>query len=129
MKIRRGFVSNSSSTSFCVYGAEIEYDDFIAFLPQDYVAKKLLLDEISEEDLPQLIEEHLSDIFEGTSLYAVNSWEQRTVYIGRELVTLRDDETGKEFKDSVLETLKEIFDDDDKLSRIKLRFINEEIST
>jgi hypothetical protein len=29
MKIRRGFVSNSSTTSFCIYGAEVDIPEHI----------------------------------------------------------------------------------------------------
>ena len=40
MKIRQGFVSNSSSTSFCIYGIEISESDMAKLVKQPTESKK-----------------------------------------------------------------------------------------
>jgi len=74
MKIRRGFVSNSSSTSFCIYGTYIRMSG----------------DEKHE----------LYDAAEKTGLSTRNDQYGDGLYIGRNWSSIGDDETGKEFKES-----------------------------
>lgn len=81
MKIRQGFVSNSSSTSFCIYGAFMEdASDFNATVRQ------------TVEELGLYY--HYGQ-FDG-------------VYIGREWSSIGDDETGREFKESVQERIDDL---------------------
>jgi hypothetical protein len=93
MKIRTGFVSNSSSSSFCVYGAYVDYEKF---------------DELLKEQLDILasagIEEHGSP------------YEDDTNMIGRSWTSIKDDETGRQFKDSVEAAMKQVFGEDIKCS-------------
>ena len=83
MKIRNGFVSNSSTTSFCIYGVESDrsFDE----------------DDKHWEEMRELgIESYMepdSDIH----------------YAGISFTKIKDDETGKQFKDRVEKTLKEYF--------------------
>ena len=70
MKIRYGFVSNSSSTSFCIYGVSLENED-----------------------------EEIVDAAGKLGLYVqYGQWDG--VYIGREYSSIKNDETGAEFKES-----------------------------
>ena len=71
MKIRKGFVSNSSSTSFCIYGIHV-YD------PAD--------------DLYEEAEE--------LGLFVRGDQCGDGLYIGKSWTRIGDDETGKEFKES-----------------------------
>jgi len=78
MKIRSGFVSNSSTSSFLIYGV--------------YLDAHPDLDVISQiESIPG---------FE--VIHPEYGW-----YIGRNPQSIRDDETGKEFKESVSRILSE----------------------
>lgn len=74
MKTRLGFVSNSSSSSFCLYG--VNFGDEIVLTKEDYefMNKHGLHDERGQYD---------------------------SIYVGREWKTIRDHETGGQFKESV----------------------------
>jgi hypothetical protein len=99
MKIRQGFVSNSSSTSFCIYGAIFEGDEILDLLhiedeEPDYYET---IDKIATElDL-----ESGSADSEGDSFYIGKSWDG-----------IKDDETGKQFKDSIENKIKGKFGND-----------------
>uniref|UniRef100_A0A6M3Y5S7 Uncharacterized protein n=1 Tax=viral metagenome TaxID=1070528 RepID=A0A6M3Y5S7_9ZZZZ len=79
MKIRIGFVSNSSNTSFCIYGK--------------------YFDDLSNE-LKELIESKGLELIYG---------QNEGYYVGRSFTDIKDDETGKEFKERTLKDMKEIF--------------------
>lgn len=83
MKIRNGFVSNSSSSSFLIYGAEISEIDF----PN----KDEILDSEKWQDL---------------------SFERQPdceyVYVGISWGSVKDDETGLQFKQRVEKQIKEM---------------------
>ena len=81
MKVRMGFVSNSSSSSFLIYGVRIE-DKAYAKLED-----KKLPDGIGLECPP----------------------EDDGGYIGASWDSIKDDETGKQFKDRVAAAIAEIF--------------------
>jgi hypothetical protein len=87
MKIRVGFVSNSSSSSFCIYGTTIS---------------KIDIEKITGEDFDYDTGK-LEDI---TGLECFAPGEGSTIYIGRSYSSIRDDESGKQFKDSVENALK-----------------------
>lgn len=87
MKIRVGFVSNSSSSSFCAWGVSI--------------------DEISEEKWHE-IESEIDNLSSG--LAVLYSWESEMLYIGRPYKNIGDDETGRAFKKNAEEKIKKITD-------------------
>lgn len=98
MKVRNGFVSNSSSSSFCIYGASMDLSEL--------VEKVKGLNLIEEDELERLEEnEDLYEVAElvkekiGLSSY--QDYENDTVWFGREWSTIDDDETGKQFKENV----------------------------
>ena len=87
MRIRQGFVSNSSSTSFCVFGVAIERDS-----------------EGHWEDI-----EAKADDCDYLTTYCgdPNDWP-RTMYVGIEWDRIDDDETGQQFKDRVAALIEQI---------------------
>jgi len=80
MKIRNGFVSNSSTSSFCIFGI-------------------FLSDRNMDEDLEKKVEDAGLEFLYGPSY-------PDSVYIGRSFSSIKDDETGGQFKDDVREKLK-----------------------
>jgi hypothetical protein len=92
MKVRQGFVSNSSASSFCIFGTYLEGKGY----------------------------EEIEELLDGTSLYYSSGGEYSCgMYVGREFQTIKDDETGKQFKDSTEKLLKEKFGNKTKCSIIK----------
>ena len=95
MKIRAGYVSNSSSSSFCIVGIAVysgelgelfdlkeEYDDYHYY---DFVKENL-----KGMDSHRGIEEYSSD----------------SVIIGKHIYAMNDDETLGNFKEGIFEQLK-----------------------
>lgn len=140
MKIRNGFVSNSSASSFCIYGVALEASlqdilvhvkknspetfiklskvimrDVDSYKDKEYSAEvKKWLDDIdsnldepedlsSNIDLAGTLEEAIGNEFE------VSAPCNDSIYIGKCWSKVKDDETGKQFKDNVEKTLTGIF--------------------
>ena len=81
MKVRTGFVSNSSSVSFVIYGAYFEAED----------------GKIKEKG-------HACDL---GVFYA--QWDG--MYVGEEWCNIKDDETSNEFKRRIKEKIRTVFGD------------------
>jgi hypothetical protein len=110
MKFRSGYVSNSSSTSFCLYGSRID---------QELVFMKLQeLKKLSDEQV-EAIKEYdleLGDVikeFEEFDVYY--DADESEYYIGRSWASVKDDETGAAFKEDVKSKLIQAFGNDDDL--------------
>jgi len=121
MKIRNGFVSNSSSTSFCMYGmfedteigAKKLFNGILNLIKNGTITEKQMIDVFGttkfkefdgywDDCLPPLLEKLDCDFI---SIAFANSY----LYIGRDPSTIKDDETGKQFKDKTEEVLKRIY--------------------
>lgn len=99
MKVRNGFVSNSSSSSFAIYGTVLESDEF------QYIMADLGIS-VDAYDTNSTYAA-LSEITEGTELTYVVS-DSNDVAIGRPLSTICDDETGKQFKEETKAALQKV---------------------
>ena len=99
MKYRQGFVSNSSATSFCIFGVCLDIGEFEELLKipeeqsehEDYDFYEVLDNwgnsELSLND-DFIFEEHYGDVF-----------------IGRKFTTILDHETGEQFKENTIKVL------------------------
>lgn len=100
MKIRSGFVSNSSSSSFCIFGAYVngQEEKMLAVLKERFANepdKMAKLEEISEDDTYELLELY-SEEFDLEYVAADSEY-----YLGRSYSGIGEDETGKQFRESV----------------------------
>jgi hypothetical protein len=134
MKIRNGFVSNSSSSSFCIYGINLE-TDYVDILKKIKKNVPELFEKVKEyaseydEDIDINTDEGLERITEDDPIDLLDrvlnnkkkdEWETKSgdlvihhpddcdVYIGMEWKDIGDDETGKQFKDRIEAQLKKI---------------------
>jgi len=96
MKIRSGFVSNSSSSSFLIYGAFLNSSDIKELLK--------LSEEEQQDELDYILQERT-----GFEVHAPIDDYDDGYYIGRSYDSIGDDETGKQFKESVEKKLEEVF--------------------
>lgn len=97
MKIRTGFVSNSSSSSFCIYGAEFERG--CIKVPDD--------EDVDDFDEYDFIEELLEDKEFEDLIYEVPcEWD--TFYIGLDPCCIGDDETGGQFRAKTQKLIDEV---------------------
>lgn len=90
MKIRLGFVSNSSSSSFCVFGTALSSDAY---------------DNLTDEQIKILSEANIDS-------HGSSDYDSGETMVGRSLTTIKDDETGLEFKTKVKEAMEKVFGDD-----------------
>jgi hypothetical protein len=90
MKTRNGFVANSSSVSFCIYGVCIDKGAMKKYFPNS---------EDIYEDLEEILKPFKTIDFWNPEYYDC-------YYIGRSYDTIKEDETGKEFKNSTEKDIK-----------------------
>ena len=100
MKIRLNYVSNSSSSSFCIFGYKVDKDN----LPEN-----VDLNEIDNMEDLQLVE-----VFNGLQDY------QDETFIGAEIYKMKDEETLKEFRYEILNEVHKIGFKDASINDIKL---------
>lgn len=91
MKIRSGFVSNSSSSSFCIFGKRFVESDL----------------EKGFEDYWEFLE-YLDDLFPNLSVSG-DFGAETYVHVGESLTDMKDDETFLEFKHRVHEEIKKVY--------------------
>lgn len=129
MKIRNGFVSNSSTTSFCVYGFcydDVDFNELIQSLDletikdawkeryakNDYLKRKhsteenFILSQLGKLESFKEQEEFngyaFSDLLYLIGIEDVKSgYDADMVYIGKEFREMKDDETKNEFRSRI----------------------------
>jgi hypothetical protein len=107
MKTKNGFVSNSSSTSFCIYGINMNLVDMVEKLKsfnlfsEDEIQDLFSEDEIEDIDFWKIGKKIDMEIYE--------YYEGEEAYIGKSWSSIKDDQTGREFKEEVERKLNEIF--------------------
>lgn len=111
MKLRTGFVSNSSSSSFAIFGIEEDKDTLAALLNAKQEKKDLpegvdpedVEDDIDSWEVREMIEE------KGLSCY---DDESGNLYVGMDALGMGEDETKRQFKERIASKLKEVFGKD-----------------
>jgi hypothetical protein len=127
MKIRNGFVSNSSSSSFVLYGIYLED---ASELPQQLAPKYLqgyfdwletyeyrsspepqTADNIDEDDFNEWMDYGmpLGKTENDNSLQIRRDYDSDCAYIGLSYTQLKDDETGADFKKRATQEIAEMF--------------------
>jgi hypothetical protein len=100
MKIRNGFVSNSSTSSFLIYGINISENEV-------------------KEALPDLIDvrDEVEELFKNKDIEVRSpySYDDGMLYIGRSWSHVGMDQTGQEFIDDIENIIKETLGDKIKL--------------
>ena len=106
MKIREGLVSNSSSTSFCIYGTVLN-DDTIEELKEKH----------SEHDsVYDLLDKVISDKKLDLSFHC--PYEDQ-YYLGRSWSKVKDNQTGLEFKQDVKKQIVELLGKEVKIGTLE----------
>ena len=109
MKMRNGFVSNSSSSSFCIYGAEVT----VTLTEEEETADK------DGDALDTKMEELRNKIDKMKTLEYHEDFDNNSFYIGRSWSSIGDNETGKQFKDNVAKKIKELTGKDELCDTIE----------
>jgi len=136
MKIRHGFVSNSSSSSFCIYGVtlnsvtgksivEAVLDGVISF-GENFVkeANEYFLQGAygTQKDIDNRTDNYKESVYDAIretsdspslpgDMYIKILPDSGETYIGRDIDSLGEDETKRQFKASIDEALKTMFGD------------------
>jgi hypothetical protein len=103
-KVRAGFDSNSSSSSFLIYGTHIERGEVQELFEKLFPEEKIDDDE-DEDDVYEMIEK----ISEKVGIDYTSGYED--YYLGESWDSIGDDETGKQFKERIEKKIKEIIPD------------------
>lgn len=119
MKMRNGFVSNSSSSSFVVYGATIEKDELLEALLEKFPDLEVERDEYGEIFLEETdIYDIIWDLPEADVKAMSLAEYDDLVMIGRPLAEIEENETFAQFKSRVHSALDKIGVDEEYCSII-----------
>lgn len=119
MKLRQGFVSNSSSCSFTIYGVcfDWDYKEIYDALQDDVKARCFIEQEnstISEDTDLDILEKVLGEEFKHLTIQ--HGQECYSFYVGYTLNDMGDDETKNQFYSRVKTSLQKVFKDVSSIS-------------
>jgi hypothetical protein len=96
MKIRQGFVSNSSSTSFLLYGIVVEESELFEKYKSELTPEELEEWENGDFDEQYFVEQKIG---EGYSVK--HPYESDSYYIGKSWDEIKNEQTRKEFTEEI----------------------------
>jgi hypothetical protein len=105
MKIRQGFVSNSSSSSFCIYGTYLDNSNICdLFVNANLSTRELIEDAFNTYKFQEIV-------FKNKKLKEITFLpdENGIVYIGIPIENMKEDETKREFKNRSQKMLDDVF--------------------
>ena len=102
MKIRSGFVSNSSSSSFLMYGTYVDNEKIEEIKQFPSLKKEFEDKDLEKYDIAEILVSLNKDLESETMP------DDEGFYIGISWDKVKDDETGKQFKNRVKEVLEKI---------------------
>jgi hypothetical protein len=107
---KNGFVSNSSTTSFLIYGIALEPEEALAMMKRDHPVIKASLEKWGEDEPFETLEE----VFGYANSHNSSEWSTHKYY-GLSWDSIKDDETGAQFKERVRAMLAEALEGELKL--------------
>jgi len=131
MKTRMGFVSNSSSSSFVVFGTSLDITDAVQSRRKK-LGREPLPDgenenENEDEAMYEDVYEEFGSVADEVGLMYDATFDEEDVWVGLRPQDIKDDETGAQFKARAVKTINDAFGLDLKVSDFE--WIDEVISS
>ena len=128
MKIRTGFVSNSSSSSFCLMGINIDDREILNKYLETPLKEKTNTKREDYYDFHEEVVEYVQNICEKNNLVFAYTYDCEDVTIGINIHDMGKDETRQQLHDRAVEALKKVFPKAPKTFTKKVDIIDDYIA-